>query len=185
MQIKPVGIFSTENRTSVNGIGTVNQFTSNGQETVQVNLCTTSEDMTSFEDTDEKNLVDKLTEHAIKFFNDNKLMLCKSSVSGPRINLITPDSGGNSVGSIFQIDLLKINGEKRLFLSIGRDDDPGTGTVCMFWIVCPRWNSTQQFENTVKKGICELIYDGSYVLRERAKLRKVYNKLGNNDSPEL
>ena len=177
MQAKPVGVFSAENRTSVNGIGTVKEFTPNGEETVEVNLCTTSEDVTNFENTDEPNLVERLTDSVIKFVVDNRLMLFSSSASGPKIKLITPDSGGNSVGSVCSAGLLKIDGKKKLLLSIERDDDPGSNTACMYWILCPRWSITQEFKDTVKKSICELIYDGSYVLRERAKLRRVYNNL--------
>ena len=177
MQAKPVGVFSAENRTSVNGIGTINHFTSDGQETIKVNVCTNCEDVANFENTDEQNLIKKLTDSTINFFKANRLLPFARSVSGPNIKLITPDSGGNSVGSIFSVGLLKINGEKRLLLSIGRDDDPGTDTVCMFWITCPQWNTTEQFKNTVQKAVCELIYDGSYVLRERAKLRRAYNEL--------
>lgn len=177
MQAKPVGVFSAENRTSVNGIGTVNNFTPSGQEVVEVNLCTNSEDVVNFKNTDEQNLVERLTDTAINFFKSNKLMLFSSSVSGPTIKLVTPDSGGNSVGSVFGIGLMKVDSEKRLLLSLERDGDPGSNTACMFWITCPRWSVTQEFKDTVRQGVCELIYDGSYVLRERAKLRRTYNDL--------
>lgn len=176
MQAKPVGAFSQDCRTSKNGIGQVGIWSPDSIEQVQVKV------NSDFEDTDEPKLIERLTEASINFAKSNR-MFCKSSVSGPTINLITPDAGGNSIGSIFSIGLLKIDGEKRLLLSLGRDGDPGSNTACFYWIRCPKNNDYNQgFKNTVKKCVSELIYDGAYVLRERANLRKSFNKIIKQES---
>lgn len=170
MKTSPVGAFSQDCRTSKNGNGTVGVWSDDGQEPVPVKV------NSDFEDTDEPKLVDRLTEASVNFANSNS-MFFKTSVSGPKFNLITPDAGGNSVGSVFSIGLLKIDGEKRLLLSLGRDEDSGSNTACFYWIRCPRNINPTEFKNTVRSCVSELIHDGAYVLRERANLRKNFNKL--------
>ncbi len=169
MQAKPVGAFSALNRTSKNGVGTVDIFSPAGRESVPVQV------NSSFEDTDELMLVERITDAIVDFAKLNK-MFFKTTVEGLKFNLITPHAGGNSIGSIFSAGLVKIKGEKRLLLSIARDNDPGTDTVCFSWITCQKnKESTQEFKNTVKECVSELIHDGAYVLRERANLRKSFN----------
>ena len=169
--IKPAGVFSRENRTTKNGIGTVNKFSPDGIESIQVEV------NNSFEDVEESELTDKLTDTAIDFVKSNK-MFFKRFVQGLEFSLSTPDAGGNSVGSIFSIDLFKVDGKRKLFLALRRDEDPGSNTACMYWIPCPKNKYiNEEFKNIVKQGICELIYDGAYVLRDRAKLRRNFNEL--------
>jgi len=169
MQANPVGAFSQDCRTSKNGIANLGVWSPTLIEQVQVEV------NSDFEDTDEPRLVDRLTEAAVSFANSS-WMFFKRSLKGPSFNLITPHAGGNSIGSIFSIDLLKIDGEKRLLLSLGRDEDPGTDTMCFWWIRCPRNIDATEFKNTVRKCVSELIHDGAYVLRERANLRRGFNK---------
>lgn len=172
MQVKPVGAFSQDCRTTKNGVGTVNVFSENGQELVEVKV------NSSFEDTDEPMLVDRLTDAAVNFARSNSLSF-KSYLNGPKLNLITPHAGGNNIGSVFSISLLKIDGEKRLLLCLERDGDPGSNTVCMYWIRCLKNQAAEEFKSIAKKCISEMIYDGAYVLRERANLRRGFNKLHN------
>ena len=66
--------------------------------------------------------------------------------------------------------------KKKLLLILERDDDPGTNTTCFYWVKCPKNNELDMFKDTVRKCVSELIYDGAYVLRERANLRRGFNK---------
>ncbi|GEM_PF-5068097 len=166
MQTQPVGPFSADHRPLKNGSGIVTIFSPGERETVRIKV------NGSVEDISEPMLPGRIADAAINFAKSTSMSF-KSSVRGPRFNLITPDAGGNSIGSILSMDLGKIDGKKKLYITLARDDDPGTDTVCLSWI---NYSNEQWFTDTVKKCVNDLLFDGAKVLKERAKLRRNFTE---------
>ena len=175
MQANPIGVFSGENRSIKNGTGIVTIFSPGERETVRIKVNGLVEDIS------EPMLAERIADAAINFATSARMSF-KSSVQGPRFNLIVPDTGGNSIGSILSIDLGKIDGKKRLYLTLTRDNDPGTDTVCLSWI---NYSNEKWFADTVKKCVNDLLNDGANVLKQRAYLRRSFDrwKFGQKEIP--
>jgi hypothetical protein len=166
MQTQPVGPFSAENRPIKNDLGVIVVYSPGSRQPIRIKV------NGSVENISEPKLAERIADIAIDFANSTGMSF-KSSVQGPRFNLIVPDAGGRSVGSIFSMDLGTIDGKKRLYLTVSRDDDPGTDTVCISWI---NYSRETWFADTFRKCVKDLLEDGAQVLRQRAYLRRSFDQ---------
>ncbi len=168
MKPNPVGPFSALNRTSKNGIAEVNVLSEEGQEAIPVKVSS------SFKDAPEPFLADRLTNAVINFVK-------KPKTKEIRFDLITPDAGGDSIGSIFSAGILesKYSNVKEVLLVLERDSsNRGSNTACFSFIQFPKTSEDmEKFKTTVRKCVSELIDDGAYVLRERANARSRFEAM--------
>ena len=92
-----------------------------------------------------KELVDDLYEKVLTFLKANKFSgdgiltrqnnifaLIPSHIKGLKEKLLLINSGGGSTSSEFEVGLIKINDEYRLFMVLSREGSSSADTVCLY-----------------------------------------------------
>ncbi|MBI2995532.1 MAG: hypothetical protein HYY52_02350 [Candidatus Melainabacteria bacterium] len=112
-------------------------------------------------------IADKIT----SFINESKGL--NYTTTKLEIKLPFYNSGGNSLNSILGTYLAKLGGEKRLILILERENDPGSKTVCLYNIKCPKVID-ENFKLQLIEHIEDLLQNGTFILYERSQVRKKF-----------